>query len=1020
MIIETVEEIAAIIQMSLKRSLDTFITLETAENSTTLVGYDGSLVSMIRLDGTRKLSGNVEYEDMVNLVSRELRPIFDRPGAHMQVWFCRDKDRSLALIPKMLKPLRSAAAAKGIDLDDLIEEEGKNLAKHLAWEACYIVFWTSPAALAKAEWKRLAAKAVERVWVKARNAQYPFRAVRELLVKHEGTVDTLMSLFQDNGMQAELIDVHSAVKRARAEVTGEVDPDADNWRACLPGDDTRPRFPTGPDDDPSDVLWPPLPHQISRGCDAKDISGPAEKIGCRLWSGIDVALLPQEEEPFQVLLNKLPRNIPFRISFLIESGGLGGKRFLKMIAAMLAFANSDNGLIAESIKGLLAVKDQPIVKLRVTLATWAPIGEEDLLERRVSALMETVDRWGYCQTERGAGDPLQSTLASALALHRKSTAPAAGGPLEKVVRLLPLQRPSSPWKNGAVLLRSADGKIWPLGLGTSLQNFWFDLYFGEPGSGKSAQANMFNLSYILSNTKAELPYLGVMDIGPSGSGVISVVREGLPAGRKHEAAFFKLRMSIDGAINPYDTPPGCRKPPQSGLVFLRNLMMVICLSAGQDVPPPGLAELITFVIDEMYQMRSDKEDNGAEPHGYLEGIEPLVDAALERHGIKLSREPLWWEVVDKLFAVGAHHERGLAQCYASPLLGDAVVAARKPRVRTLLADKMVGSSSESVLAFFEFAIMAATKQYPVLAGPTKFDIGGARVCILDLADVAPKGGDEERKQSGIMYMLARHAMTKTWMLDDELVNEVDPLYRDYYAKTIPEMRAVPKRLGYDEFHRTEGVTHARTQVMTDGREGRKWNMQVYMSSQLIEDFSDPMVKLATGIYIFGAGGEGVGVEDVAAKFNLGETAKVVLRTRLNGPKSWGAPMLAILRTKNGQYMQYLVSSAGPIKLWALSTTAEDVEIRNGLYKEFGPKRARQILAQVFPEGSAKSEVERRTAYRAAAGISDEMAGCSVAQEILEEMINRQWGGSGRGQGADSASSRMLAESKLLPEQVPAE
>src|SRR5579859_7703316 len=119
-------------------------------------------------------------------------------------------------------------------------------------------------------------------------------------------------------------------------------------------------------------------------------------------------------------------------------------------------------------------------------------------------------------------------------------------------------------------------------------------------------------------------------------------------------------------------------------------------------------------------------------------------------------------------------------------------------------------------------------------------------------------------------------------------------------------------------------------------------------------------------------------------------------------------------------MQYLVSSAGPIKLWALSTTAEDVEIRNGLYKEFGPKRARQILAQVFPEGSAKSEVERRTAFRAAAGISDEMAGCSVAQEILEEMINRQLGGSGRGQGADSASSRMLAESKLLPEQVPAE
>ena len=52
------------------------------------------------------------------------------------------------------------------------------------------------------------------------------------------------------------------------------------------------------------------------------------------------------------------------------------------------------------------------------------------------------------------GDPLEATMSSALGIACASTAPAAIAPFREVVKLLPWQRASSPFEEGAVL-RSA-------------------------------------------------------------------------------------------------------------------------------------------------------------------------------------------------------------------------------------------------------------------------------------------------------------------------------------------------------------------------------------------------------------------------------------------------------------------------------------------------------------------------------------------------------------------------------------
>ena len=188
----------------------------------------------------------------------------------------------------------------------------------------------------------------------------------------------------------------------------------------------------------------------------------------------------------------------------------------------------------ESLQAL--ARSEPVVKLRISLATWAPEGKRGVLEDRISVLMQAVESWGYCQASNVVGDPLDCVMSSAMGIACASTAPAAVAPMYEVMKLLPWQRPSSPFDNGALLLRTPDGKIWPYQTGTNLTTTWFDLIFAQPGAGKSVLMNTLNLATVLAPGNSKLPYVAVIDIGPSSSGLISLIKEALPQERQHEAA----------------------------------------------------------------------------------------------------------------------------------------------------------------------------------------------------------------------------------------------------------------------------------------------------------------------------------------------------------------------------------------------------------------------------------------------------------------------------------------------------
>ncbi|MGB0720580.1 MAG: hypothetical protein ACPGRX_08900 [Bdellovibrionales bacterium] len=364
----------------------------------------------------------------------------------------------------------------------------------------------------------------------------------------------------------------------------------------------------------------------------------------------------------------------------------------------------------------------------------------------------------------------------------------------------------------------------------------------------------------------------------------------------------------------------------------------------------------------------------------------IFDEAIQKFNVHLPTDPYWWDVVDKMFDLGQYHIANLAQRHAVPTLNDSITASRRPQIRSLLEETSVGFSAETVIGAFERMITSAIREFPILSSVTQFDIADARICSLDLMDVAPQGDETADKQTSIMYMLARHALVRSWWMSKDSVQHVPQKYQEFHELRLQEISEMPKRLCYDEFHRTSKSHSVRAQIIRDVREGRKRGVQIVLTSQLLDDFSKDMIDLATGVWVLGTAISDQAVDNIKDRFGLSNTARHVIRHRLTGPKSIGAPCLFVLGTTDGRYEQHLYNTLGPIELWALSTSAEDVAIRNRLYGKLGAGRGRQMLAATFPGGSARNEIRRRVLARSEDGESRSAMVSVIIEEIVEEMI----------------------------------
>jgi intracellular multiplication protein IcmB len=250
------------------------------------------------------------------------------------------------------------------------------------------------------------------------------------------------------------------------------------------------------------------------------------------------------------------------------------------------------------------------VKLRASFATWAPIGESRKLHRRASTLAQRVEGWGNCKTARIAGDPLDGVMSSVPGLALASTGNPSLAPIGEALPLLPWSHTISPWERGSVLFRLPNGAIWPYDpSGGSMRPLMIDIFVAPPGSGKSVLANTINIglclsSAVLGGAKAKLPLIGKLDIGPSAEGFVRLIQEALGPARRHEAIFTTMQFAPGYEFNAFDLQVGCEYPLPLEKAFLQNFLALLTLPPDETTPFEGMAQMISLVIDEAYQLAS--------------------------------------------------------------------------------------------------------------------------------------------------------------------------------------------------------------------------------------------------------------------------------------------------------------------------------------------------------------------------------------------------------------------------------
>ena len=985
--LDGIDTFLAWLSTSLKQTTESYCDLETADSPTVIVAHDGSLISLIKISGVTQLIGTSEFERLHEGLTLSLQTALSRAGHALQVLFHYDRQVVTDLINDTLAPGQQTSQRLGLKLDDLFKERVSFLSKHCASESVYFVLWTRPLSLTTEQYQRSTKDKLKFIRDKKvppfQITQNAIAAIPDLRDTHDAFVRSVIHDLSTLNIAANLLEVHDAVHAIRS-VADPIFTDK-NWRPTLPGDKILPKEYDRSRNTISDVLWPSLARQVLPR-DAENLDLRTVRLGDQIYSCIFIDLLPKEIKSFNALLQRtLAARIPWRISFFIESDGLRTIKLKSVLASVLSFSSAQNRLLsdANNLLQYIAINtDDAVVRLRVAACTWAPEGQLPLLRTRAAELAKAIEGWGSCDVSEVSGDPFGGLASTMLGISANSVATPTIVPFSQVVYMLPITRPASPWKTGAQLFRSPDGKPWPFQPGSSEQTTWIDLIYARPGSGKSVLSNTLNLALCLAGGLQRLPRIAIIDIGPSSSGLISLLREALPLENRHWVAYHRLRMTADYSINPFDTQLGCRYPTPQERSFLVNFLTLLTTPLGATKPYDAISDMAGLVIDELYKNLSDDE----KPYPYTAGIEPLVDGILEEMGFIPDQLTTWWEVTDALFISGFPHEAMLAQRYAMPLLADAASICRTPIIEDLYG-KITAPTGETLINAFARMISSAIREYPILSRVTRFDLGEARIVSLDLDEVAKSGGDAADRQTAVMYMLARYILARHYYLSEDNLSDISSQYRDYHKQRIAELREDPKRIVFDEFHRTSKAKAVRDQVVVDMREGRKWNIQIALLSQSLDDFDEVMVEFATSIYIMDAG-PAQSVEKSAKIFGLSPTATIALRTRVHGPREGGATFLAQFATKEGMNTQLLTLTLGPIELWAFSTTVEDANLRNRLYHHLGPVETRRVLARLFPNGTIKKLVEKRLAnLKEEQGLITEDSRLGLVEQIAEEIID---------------------------------
>jgi intracellular multiplication protein IcmB len=885
-------------------------------------------------------------------------------GHKLSFVFEHDPDKATEELHRLLAPQYRSLRRMGLDLTDILDERIEKLAPFVARERAFMVVYTTKEALDSSQ-RRDEEKRRDAVLKSAPPARYgqnpAFHELESLKIRHDAFVTTLENQFcnGDFGTRLRLMDAHEFGGHLREEL--ERDSMSSDWKPFLPGDVKWPHgLPKG--DDHSVLLSPHLQYQLFSS--KPKMEGDYLHLDGYWHTTLALSLGPQQPEPFSQLFSKMNRHLPWRIRMDLMPNGLGvlgGKKMILSMAGLLPPIRP----IYDSVQWLeQAGKSDPVCVMTVCASTWSRTKEG--VKRNRTLLQKGLQSWGICDVTGTFGDPIGAWVATLAGANALSIPSLMFVPLSDALALLPLQRPATAWANDAsIVFSTPDGKMIPVKLASNLQPKFTEIVAGEPGTGKSVALGALSEAIIFSGQNS-LPFLSYIDKGFSAQGFVRLIRDALPPHRQHEVVGLVLENSREHCKNPFDVQLGMKYPLTPEKEYLVNVCETICVNPETGIPPNAqdCRQILSRVIDIAFETNAE-----IDPVRYAPTLEPSVDAALDKTGIRHEYDAHWWkkatwyEIRDLLFAKGEIRAATRAHYQAMPELSDLQVYLNSEDVRMQYGMINREGSTESLLSYIGRCLSDALSSYKMLAGRTVFELNpDTRVIAIDLNNVVGGKTRAGQVKTGLMYLYAGQLAAGHYELPqyrNELMGHLPEMYRPFHHERLTQLAQEVKSKIYDELHNAKDIPFIINKLVTQDLENRKFFIRTVLSSQYLNHFPPDILKSANSLYLMQVSHEdlplltehfGVPAHTAQAFRHIGSGAS---------PDGSGTHFLACFRLKTGRMVQILKNTLGPKELWALNSTPKDAALRDQLYDLLDGRTARSILAEAFPTGSAEKLINLR-------------------------------------------------------------
>lgn len=951
---------------------------------------NGGLIRYGILQGDYSTPDPVLYAAMIQKIKNQWVTLFRQPGHILDISFHVDPDRSSEFLERRLSPYRHQAEKHGLDFKAIFDSRVKDFPKHIAPEVVIMALRTDPSALLPNEQKRAnEARKKRRTnaklgdWINS--GQDVTAIMPELRHIHDQAWYTLVKSLdtcgnvlineqsRNNGLLLEAITIEQAIdwiRNVQRSGTYSLPSESPTWKAAL----ARPMLGT------HGKLTVTAP-RLGLSAMPEEMTPKTESIVQSAqglcFAPVVLSLGPANPQSFEDLLtNMVKANIPMRINFRLiptGSGGLGLKKAgAEMLLLTTKMTDNANALIKTAISDIQRhANHDPVILMSSVACTWANTVEKAQMQQQT--LLRMLETWGNQECTTRVGDPVHTVLSSIPGLMSTIAAPKWPANLSDVLPMMPLDRPASPWTYGPFFLRDALRKMMAVGhdLQTPIITFT-----GPPGRGKSLTMALQLLSFCWDAGQGDLPYISIIDVGYSSIEFIEAMRQALGE-KAYLAQGFTL--SLNGpTINPFDTPLGYRFPTENHLSFLKNLIGVMCGNTLKDKPILKLPEAVGAAVMACYGSLADMGQGKPKP--YRQGVDMMVDEAVKKYDIAIDAATSWWEIVDHLFQKGDMTMAGRAQRFAVPVFLDLISTCTSDMDLQAKYGALKVHGEMPLISYINLSINEAAKNWPVMAAPSTFDFGQARIVSLDLVEVTQGQDTAAIQQATAMYLLARFKTSQSFIFSSDDVkgakNHLKDFYQEYHFQRAIDIKKDVKVSVWDELHRTGGLPQIPDQIERDGREGRKNGLRILLGSQAFNDIPDTIQDILGAAYIMGL--DGREIKTITERTGIDPVLVARAVDHCIGPGEKGAGALVYWKREDRRYTSLAYVIAGPVELWALTTHPESRAVKERILKEVPYSETLNLLANRYPTGTIKKELARRKGL--AQGGEDFIA--EIAQEVI--------------------------------------